>query len=376
MNKTIKELESQNQQLQQKLNGLLSNARLNEEKMQRFAEMELLLIGTHSLRDLIQIIVSNYRNVFELDAVSLMLIDEDYEILRFLDQTGLQQDQLPELKLQADRTQVEQWFGTELYPRLNSYSSQFQSIFSPHNEDLASVALIPLMRQGRLIGSLNLGSKQAGRFQASSSTDFLQRLAAIVSICIENALNVTRLERVGMTDPLTCVYNRRFFEKRLEEFVSSSVRYKFDLSCMFLDVDFFKQVNDDLGHQVGDLVLQEVALIIDQHLRGSDMVARYGGEEFVVLLPQTPVISALEVAERIRSSLQTHEFSLAEGRSLSITLSIGVAGMDTNNVSLDPLERGCQLVKEADLALLQAKQNGRNQVVLYQTKRQKPEAVR
>jgi len=375
MKTDVDNLKAENKRLQHQLDSLMQNARLNEEKMQRFAEMELLLISTHSLRDLIQIIINNYRAVFDLDTVSLVLIDADYELLRFLDETGLQLDQLPELKLAAEASDVKKWFDKELSPRLTECKPEHKVLFSSATGCLQSVALIPLIRQGRLIGSLNLGSCTKGRFQSSSSTDFLQRLAAIVSICIENALNVTRLERVGMTDPLTCVYNRRFFEQRLTEIVSSSVRYNFELSCIFLDVDKFKKVNDEQGHQVGDLVLQEVASIVDQHLRGSDMIARYGGEEFVVLLPQTPVDQAYAVAERIRKSMASHQFALAEENRLTITVSIGVAGMCTGDMARSAIDLGRDLVKRADLALLDAKASGRNKVVMSQAAAKKADLI-
>ena len=367
MKTEAEKLKSEKLQLKCQLKTLVQNARLNEEKMQRFSEMELLLIGTHSLRDLLQIIINNYRNAFDLDRVSLILLDPDYELLRFLDETGLQLDQLPELKLFADASELEKWFDKDLSPRLTRYEPKHESLFVTANGILQSVALIPLIRQGRLIGSLNLGSREPDRFQESNSTDFLQRLAAIVSICFENSLNTTRLERMGMTDPLTCVYNRRFFEQRLVEIVSSSVRYNYELSCIFLDVDHFKKVNDDLGHQVGDLVLQEVAGIINEYLRGGDMMARYGGEEFVVLLPQTPVNDALAVAERIRKNIASHPFSLAEGKSLCITVSIGVASMCDGDMRHTAIDLGRDLVKRADIALLNAKSSGRNKVLLAET---------
>jgi len=364
MKTELEKLRAEKIQLKCQLKNLVQNARQNEEKMLRFSEMELLLIGTHSLRDLLQIIIYNYRNAFDLDRVSLVLLDPEYELLRFLDETGLQLDQLPELKLYADSRELEKWFDKDLSPILTRYEEIHDPLYVNASEVLKSVALVPLIRKGKLIGSLNLGSRESDRFQKSNSTDFLQRLAAIVSICFENALNTTRLERVGMTDPLTSVYNRRFFEQRLIEFVSSSVRYGYELSCMFLDVDHFKKVNDDLGHQVGDLVLQEVASIINEYLRGGDMMARYGGEEFVVLLPQTPIKDAFLVAERIKDKLASHQFHLAEGKTLSITLSIGVASMCGGDMGLAAIEQGRDLVKRADIALLNAKESGRNKVVV------------
>ena len=364
MKTDVERLKSEKLNLKCQLKTLVQNARLNEEKMQRFSEMELLLISTHSLRDLLQIIITNYRNAFDLDRVSLILIDPDYELLRFLDETGLQLDQLPELKLFSDSSELEKCFDKELSPILTAYEPKYSRLFVDADNLLESVALIPLIRRGRLIGGLSLGSRERDRFQESNSTDFLQRLAAIISICFENSLNITRLERMGMTDPLTCVYNRRFFEQRLVEIVSSSVRYTYELSCMFLDVDHFKKVNDNLGHQVGDLVLQEVAGIINEYLRGSDMMARYGGEEFVVLLPQTPVNDAAAVAERIRKNLADHQFNLAEGKTLSITLSIGVASMCVGDMANTAIDLGRDLVKRADSALLKAKSSGRNKVLL------------
>lgn len=364
MKTEVEKLKSENSQLKEQLNVLLQNATHNEEKMLRFSEMELLLIGTHSLRDLFQIIIVNYRAVFALDKVSLILIDPDYELLRFLDETGLQLDQLPELKLFSESSELKKWFNNDLLPCLTSFETKHECLFAETDDSLRSVALVPLVRRGRLIGSLNLGSNDLKRFQKTTSTDFLQRLAAVISICFENSLNTTRLERMGLIDPLTCVNNRRFFERRLVEIVSSSVRYNHELSCMFLDVDHFKQVNDNLGHQVGDLVLQEVAKIINEYQRGGDILARYGGEEFIVLLPQTPSGDALAVAERIRKNIDSHQFNLAEAKTLSITVSIGVANICVGDMGQAAIELGLDLVKKADHALLKAKATGRNKVVM------------
>ena len=113
----------------------------------------------------------------------------------------------------------------------------------------------PLVRNRQLIGCLNIGSVQQERFIQGSATDFLERLAAIVAVCFENAFNHERLKLLGLLDPLTGIHNRRYFDERLDEEISRSLRQKERLSCLFLDIDHFKQFNDIYGHHIGDLVL-------------------------------------------------------------------------------------------------------------------------
>ncbi|MBN2705215.1 MAG: GGDEF domain-containing protein [Deltaproteobacteria bacterium] len=176
-----------------------------------------------------------------------------------------------------------------------------------------------------------------------------------------------RLEALSLTDFLTGLYNTRYFSSRLKEEVSRSRRHRTHLSLIFCDIDFFKKVNDQYGHQVGDLVLKEVArLLISRveeikivaRLRKSDVVARYGGEEFVVILPETDKENAALVAERMRQAVAGHVFTGGEEK-ISITMSFGVAEYPQDGGNSDELI-GC-----ADAAMYQAKKSGRNRVVVY-----------
>jgi diguanylate cyclase (GGDEF)-like protein len=134
---------------------------------------------------------------------------------------------------------------------------------------------------------------------------------------------------------------------------------------MFLDIDKFKRVNDELGHHAGDLVLQHVAMLIDSQLRTSDIIARYGGEEFVVLLPSTHINFALEIAERVRRRVEEYDFVVPGHDSLPVTISIGVAELGAfSSAAPHPVsEQAKVLVDSADQALFRAKEGGRNQVV-------------
>jgi diguanylate cyclase (GGDEF)-like protein len=152
-------------------------------------------------------------------------------------------------------------------------------------------------------------------------------------------------------------------DRRLAEEIARARRQSYRLSCMYIDIDHFKQVNDSYGHQAGDDVLREVAARIKAELRMSDALGRFGGEEFVALLIDADLESATLVAQRIRASVAGQSFLLGEGQGLAVTVSIGVAALDDPDREQAVEEVAQTLVAQADGALYQAKQNGRNQVI-------------
>lgn len=359
------DLYRENQSLRRKLRAFISQARDNEQKMRRFHEQELRLISTASLSELVQRVLFNYRTAFQLDVVSLVLHDPEYEIQRILEEEGIRLGEMEQLCFVQELDELDNLFGISTEPQLGPYQvRQHDFLFANDTTPPHSVALLPLVRYGNLIGSLNLGSERSTRFVEGAATDFLQRLATIVAICLENATNHERLKRVGLTDSLTGVNNRRFFDQRLVEETARAQRTNEPLACLFMDVDHFKSVNDQHGHQVGDQVLRDVAGIIREQLRASDVLGRYGGEEFSALLVNASSESAIEIAERIRSLIEKHVFTASDNESLSLTISIGIATLpaSVDDVSSESLSE--DLVERADQAVYQAKANGRNQVIM------------
>lgn len=162
---------------------------------------------------------------------------------------------------------------------------------------------------------------------------------------------------MSVTDPLTGLYNRRHFEDNLEREFLRAVRYDNNLSFAIIDVDFFKKVNDTYGHSYGDYVLKEVAYLILQTFRKTDMVFRYGGEEFAVIITETPIEKAVIPLERLRKSISEYPFSY-NGTRIKVTVSIGVSEVNKQTESVH------QLFENADKALYKAKENGRNQISL------------
>ena len=159
------------------------------------------------------------------------------------------------------------------------------------------------------------------------------------------------LEELATTDSLTGLCNRRIFQDRLAEEVRRAHRYGTPVSLIMLDIDGFKSYNDTHGHPEGDIALRTVAHILETCARNPDVVCRYGGEEFVLLLPQTDCAGAVAYAERLRTTVEKHAWSLRP-----VTASLGVAALRLG-------EAGADLVARADAALYRAKTSGRNRVV-------------
>lgn len=174
-------------------------------------------------------------------------------------------------------------------------------------------------------------------------------------------LTYDKLYEEANTDGLTKCYNKTFFNHQLELEVKKSKVTGKPLSLIIFDLDHFKKLNDNYGHDAGDFVLKEKARIIRENgIRQGDIFARYGGEEFCILLPNTNLKQAFEIAERLRKLLEKHEF-IYDGKRLPVTASIGVADYRQG------VNNGTDLFKRADGAVYKSKDNGRNQVNFYKT---------
>jgi diguanylate cyclase (GGDEF)-like protein len=167
---------------------------------------------------------------------------------------------------------------------------------------------------------------------------------------------LTKLEKIAITDPLTGLFNRRYFESVIEKEFNKTVRYKTPTSCLVIDIDYFKRINDNYGHRKGDEVLKEIARLIKDCLRKVDTIARWGGEEFVILMPGTDSQKAYVAAERIKDTIEKNSFS---GINEKITISIGISSIPSEYI--DSAEK---FIDTADNALYEAKAKGRNLIVI------------
>ncbi len=188
-----------------------------------------------------------------------------------------------------------------------------------------------------------------------------QQQAAAREISIKNQQlkdSLHKLEQMAATDPLTGLYNRRHFGEVLERYFAESTRYGQDLACIMCDLDGYKKLNDTLGHQFGDKILQVTSKIITWNLRVMDIAARYGGDEFVVLLPHASAELATSVGERIHAQFVFQMKALVPSE-LSLTMSMGISSALHNRPA-----NSDQLVALADEALYTAKHRGKNQTIV------------
>ncbi|HUU45756.1 MAG TPA: diguanylate cyclase [Acidobacteriota bacterium] len=222
----------------------------------------------------------------------------------------------------------------------------------PHRSQL----VVPMVSEGRTIGLLSAESPDVNAFGERDERVF-SILAASTALALANADLHQRMEKLTIQDELTGLYNFRYFRMRLEDERRRTVRYRQPLSLIMVDIDWFKRLNDSYGHELGNLVLRQLAQAVSSCVRDVDILARYGGEEFVIILPQTGGLEASVIGERIRGKVETTTFGPAPDRTpLHLTVSIGVSCFPENGFPEDGL------VESVDRALYQAKGAGKNAV--------------
>ncbi len=219
---------------------------------------------------------------------------------------------------------------------------------------------VPLQLGDRPLGFLEVTSPNR-RLYTEEDLKLLSTLANVAAVAIQNAYLYEDTLGFATKDGLTGLYNHRLLQELLDKEVAKASRERFEISFILFDIDHFKKFNDQYGHRTGDLILKEIARIAEKCIREGDIVARYGGEEFGIILPHTSKAMALEVAERLRKSVENADFAFLPqvGR---VTISLGIACL--------PHDAGDKpsLIEAADSALYFAKSLGRNQVISFTRK--------
>ncbi|TQV67768.1 sensor domain-containing diguanylate cyclase [Exilibacterium tricleocarpae] len=356
------DLERENRRLQSTVNNLLARIEENHKIQQHYHDFEFQLLACTGLQELLQHLLVDARHYFELDAVSLVLLDRDYSLRDLLSKL-----EIPPFDNNLQLRNSEDFFNV-MYPRppavkLGSLDVLAASRLFPGLDRLGSAACLPLVRRGRFIGGLHFGSLSSNRFSADKAADFVFHLASIVALCLENCIGREHLRRQGQVDMLTQVKNRRSFTLEFAKELERAERGGDPLTCMFVDIDHFKKINDNYGHQVGDLCLKRVAQAVHKQLRKTDLLTRYGGEEFVSVLPRCQAAQAEQIAERIRAAVAEMEVLTDDHRHISVTVSVGMSTWRPLGERAADLEHlGKQLLSQADKAMYAAKRDGRNRV--------------
>jgi diguanylate cyclase (GGDEF)-like protein len=221
-----------------------------------------------------------------------------------------------------------------------------------------AVLCVPLEARGSILGVIEIVNKQGGGAFTERDLGLAAKLADFAAIAIENARLYQQTKQLTLTDELTELYNTRFFTQYLDAEVKRCRRYKGSVSLIFLDLDFFKRVNDEHGHLVGSQLLREVADVLRDGVRDVDIVARYGGDEFIVILPETRIAEAAAVAGRLRTCMNEQVFLTGKGLAVKLTASFGVAAFPETCGTEE------ELIRLADEAMYRVKNLNRDGVFI------------
>jgi two-component system, cell cycle response regulator len=227
----------------------------------------------------------------------------------------------------------------------------------PGEPEVSTVIAVPLRQSGRIVGVLNLYDKEDGRAFTTHDLETILAFASQASVAIDNVLLHQEAQRLSLTDALTGLWNYRYLTIGLSHEIERASRFGRPLAVLMVDLDRFKSVNDQHGHQIGDAVLIELSARMRAEVREVDTVARYGGEEFVIVLPETDAAGAARLAERLGTVIRSSPFCAepAQGsRNLAVTASIGVAVFPEHGATPS------RLLRNADDALYATKNNGRD----------------
>jgi len=331
------------------------------EELTIFNEIGKTLTSTLDIKEILNIIMLKISELLRPDNWSLLLLDEERGDLYFEIIVGEKTEKIKNMRLKMGEG-IAGWVAVRgeklVIPDVRKDERFTLNVDLASGFETKSVVCVPLKCKGKVLGVIELVNK-ISRGQFSEEDLFvLTTLADYAAIALENAQYFNKVKELTITDDVTKLYNSRYMHDYLEQELRRSQRYGMDLSIIFLDLDYFKSVNDTHGHLIGSRLLREIAAVILGCLRNVDIAIRYGGDEFVIILPSTPKVNAVRVAERIRNSLKNSSFLQSEGLKIKQTASFGVASFpaDANN-KLD-------LIRMADKAMYLIKNSSRDGIEL------------
>jgi diguanylate cyclase (GGDEF)-like protein len=337
----------------------IENARLFTEQRNRVYDLQTIqsivqkLTPLHDVPSIAELVNRELKQLIDYHACRLFFLDENHKLLVPLSESGTP---IGDLRLRVGEG-VAGWIAqageSVIIPNTLQDKRAAQIAGTPVREE--SMMGTPLVYEGKVRGVITLSKLGINQFD-ENSLRLLEIISAQTAIAFDRARLYDELRTEAITDPLTKLYNRRYLLERFKEEKSRAIRNDHTLAAIMLDIDTFKRVNDRYGHDAGDVVLQEMALVIRAAVRAEDIVARYGGEEFCILLPEIPVDEAERVAERLRAMIQRRVLPETAGVR-NVTVSVGMALLRRDDL-------GGELFSRADHAMYAVKHVGGNRVCI------------
>jgi diguanylate cyclase (GGDEF)-like protein len=332
---------------------------LAKRELNFYEDINKTLTSSLELNDILTAIMKRAKEMTKAQAWSVLLVDEDTGELVFEKAEGKKTRYIKKYRLKIGEG-IAGWVAQEGIPVVVPDVSKDQRFLGKIDKAIRfktkSLMCIPIKSRDRIIGVLEFVNKTTGEPFTREDLDLLMRLVDQTAIAIERVSLYQKMEELALTDDLTKLFNTRYLNRTIEIEIQRSKRYDTSVSLIFMDIDYFKNINDHYGHLVGSKVLVEIGQILLRNLRSIDIVARYGGDEFVIVLPQTLPLAATQIAERMRKAIEHNIFLKKEGYSLKMTASFGVASYPENAQSKD------DLIRLADEAMYRVKHQTRNAV--------------
>lgn len=342
----------------EELEALNRRLRARIYKLQNMVDVSFQLNADLSEERIIRTYLLNMFGLISMKSMAILVSDSPYSnLFKTIYSQGFSEQETKQLQIRktdpfidvlvrrapvTSETRLEKNAGSDYMLKVRSFGGRM---------------ITPIVHRAARLGLVIVGGKHNGKPYSDIEREMFVLLTNSLAVALANARIYREMERISLTDPLTGLFNRRYFENNLKSEVARARRFNHPLSLVMLDVDHFKNYNDKLGHSTGDMLLRDLASVMTKTVRSSDIIARYGGEEFCVVLPEISKDGAITFSERLRDIIFTYPFSKREiqptGR---VTVSLGVATYPSDTQQIQ------ELVEKADDALYQAKNSGRNQV--------------
>jgi diguanylate cyclase (GGDEF)-like protein len=340
------------------------NQSLNKRLLELYSlyQISLSLSKTFDPDDIFKSIKRLFQKTFRVDHFGIFLLDESISTLHLQTAFGLPEFTRKYTTFKFGEDIIGQAVAKELSIYIPDINQDQQFFLCEKGIKSGAFLVIPLLiGKNRPIGAISIYRKRTNSF-SKNELSLLKKIGQVIARVLDKILLFQHTKELSITDELTGLYNRRYFNQRYEREVLRAKRYKRPLTVLMVDIDFFKSYNDINGHLLGDEALKKVALSLESNLRKADIVARYGGEEFVILLPEIDKANAGQVAEKLRRDIEGKSFPREQYLpNKNLTISIGFATFPEDST------HGQELLELADQALYQAKTEGRNRVISYQS---------